>query len=105
MTELVPSVAPAPEPTGIPDPNKGVGRAGDRIFGGAAKAAGILVIALVAAVAAFLVKQAVPALLDDKSSFLFSRDWDVSVGNLHFGIAGMLWTTVLVSVFAMVLAV
>ena len=104
MTELVPGVAPAPEPTGIPDPGKGVVRAGDRIFGGAAKGAGILVIVLVAAVAAFLLKQAVPALLDDKSNFLFSRDWEVSPGNLHFGIAGMAWTTVLVSLFAMVLA-
>ena len=105
MSQLVPSVAPTPGPTGIPDPGKGVVRAGDRIFGGAAKAAGVLVIALVAAVAAFLLVKAVPSLLDDKSNFLFSRDWEIAPGDLHFGIAGMLWTTVLVSLFAMTLAV
>jgi phosphate transport system permease protein len=105
MTELVPSVAPTPEPAGIPDKDKGVVRLGDRLFGGAAKASGIIVIALVAAVAAFLLKQAVPALMDNESGFLTSRDWEVLPGDLHFGIAGMLWTTILVSVFAMVLAV
>ncbi len=58
-----------------------------------------------AAVAFFLLKQAVPALLDDKSNFLLSRDWDVVPGNLHFGILGMLYTTVLASIFAMAIAV
>jgi phosphate transport system permease protein len=78
---------------------------GDRIFAGSAKGSGIAVIVLVAAVAAFLIKTAAPSLIHDHSSFLYSRDWSLTVGNLHFGIAGMIWTTVLVSTFAMMLAV
>lgn len=105
MTELVPSVAPSPEPTGIPDSSAGVVRRGDRLFGGAAKLSGVFVIALVAAVAAFLAVQAVPALLDNQANFLTSREWNVIPGDLRFGIADMLWTTVLASVFAMTLAV
>jgi phosphate transport system permease protein len=83
----------------------GVTSTGDRLFAGAAKGSGILVIALVAAVAAFLIKTAAPSLIHDHSSFLYSRDWDLTIGDLHFGIAGMIWTTVLVSTFAMALAV
>jgi phosphate transport system permease protein len=86
-------------------PDADVRRLGDRLFAGAAKGSGIVVIALVAAVAVFLIKTATPSLMHDHSSFLYSRDWSLTPGNLHFGIAGMIWTTVLVSVFAMVLAV
>jgi phosphate transport system permease protein len=105
MTELTPSLTPRPEPAGVPDPGKGVVRIGDRVFSGLAVGAGLFVVVLVVSVAAFLLKQAVPSLLDDKSNFLFSRDWDVVPGNLHFGILGMLYTTVLASLFAMTLAV
>lgn len=105
MTELTPSLSPGPEPAGVPERDKGVVRVGDRVFSALAVGAAIFVVVLVVSVAAFLLKQAVPSLLDNKSNFLLSRDWDVMPGNLHFGILGMLYTTVLASVFAMVLAV
>jgi phosphate transport system permease protein len=78
---------------------------GDRIFAGMAKGSGIAIIALVAAVAAFLIKTATPSLYHDHAKFLYSRQWDLTPGNLHFGVAGMFYTTVLVSAFAMLLAV
>ena len=84
----------------------GTGRLGDRLFGGAARGAGILVIALVSLVGAFLLVQAVPAIANDKVNFLTSREWSVDNSNdLRFGIVELLWTTVAASTIAMIIAV
>ena len=84
----------------------GTGRLGDRIFGGAAKGAGLLVIALVTLVGAFLLWQALPAIANDKVNFLTSREWSVgNASDLRFGIAGLLWTTIAVSTIGMLIAV
>ena len=48
------------------------GRLGDKIFSALASGAGILVVALVTLVGAFLVIQAIPALADNDSNFLLS---------------------------------
>jgi len=80
-------------------------RVGDRVFSGLATGSGVFVVALIGAVAAFLLVQAVPALLDDKANFLTSRDWNVTAGDLRFGIADLLWVTVVSSIVAMVIAV
>ena len=63
----------------------GTGRLGDRLFGGAAKAAGILVVGIVALVGTFLVIQAVPALLNNNVNFLTSREWVPSGTEPRFG--------------------
>ena len=81
------------------------GRLGDRIFGGAASGAGLLVIALVTLIAIFLLSQAVPALARNEANFLTSTEWIVSGDNPRFGIATMLWVTVASSIIAMCIAV
>jgi phosphate transport system permease protein len=81
------------------------GRLGDRVFGGLAKAAGILVVGIVALVGTFLVVQAVPALLNNNVNFLTSREWVPSGAEPRFGILDMLWATVVTSVIAMIIAV
>ena len=64
------------------------------------------VVLLVVLVATFLVIKAVPSIIDDKASFLTSTQWNISPnGVLHFGIAGLLYTTVLSSVVALIIAV
>lgn len=83
----------------------GTGRIGDRIFGGAARGAGVLVIALVTLVGVFLLWQAVPALQNDHVNFLTSREWSVDGPQLRFGITELLWTTVVTSLIAMLIAV
>lgn len=80
-------------------------RRGDRIFAALTTGAGMFIVLLILLVAVFLLVQAIPAIRDDKSNFLFSRDWTVEGGNLQFGILGLLWTTVLISFVAMVIAV
>jgi phosphate transport system permease protein len=81
------------------------GRLGDRVFGGLAKGAGILVVAIVALVGTFLVIQAVPALLNNNVNFLTSREWVPSGTEPRFGILDMFWATAVTSVIAMVIAV
>jgi phosphate transport system permease protein len=83
----------------------GRGQLGDRVFGGTARGAGVLVIALVTLIAVFLLSQALPALAKDKVSFLTSTKWDVDGTPLQFGIANLLWVTVLSSTIAMLIAV
>jgi phosphate transport system permease protein len=83
----------------------GRGRLGDRLFGGAARGAGLVVIALVTLIAVFLMSQALPALAKNKVNFLTSTQWNVDGTPLQFGIANLLWVTVLSSVIAMVIAV
>jgi len=81
------------------------GQLGDRLFGGTARGAGLLVMALVTLVAVFLLSQAIPTLAKDKVNFLTSTKWNVDGTPLQFGIANLLWVTVLSSAIAMLIAV
>lgn len=85
---------------------RSVVRPGDRIFSGLAKGSGIFVIVLIAAVAAFLVLRAVPALQRDQVNFFTSREFDTTtdVNALRFGILDLLGVTITVSLMALVLA-
>jgi phosphate transport system permease protein len=117
VTSPVPTVAvtrrrvePAPLRTAPPERGSGVklasiSQTGDRVFRGLAGGSGLVIIGLVAFVGVFLLVLALPALLRDQDNFLTSRSWVVAGNELRFGIAGLLWTTVLSSVVAMVLAV
>ena len=81
------------------------GRVGDRLFGSAATISGVLVVLMVSLIAIFLVVQAVPALLGDHANFLTSREWAPGGDEPRFGIVEFLWTTVVASTIAMLLAV
>jgi phosphate transport system permease protein len=81
------------------------GRAGDRVFSGAATTSGLIVIGLVTLIGVFLIAQAVPALTKDQANFLTSREWSPGGDQPRFGILEFLWTTVASSVIAMVIAV
>ncbi len=81
------------------------GRTGDRVFTALSTGAGVLVVLLIVAMAVFLISQALPALRADKVNFLTAREWDVTSGDLRFGIPDLLWVTVISSVVAMILAV
>ena len=95
----------APGPTPLSGDGASTGRLGDRLFGGAARGAGLLVITLVVLIAAFLLSQAVPALARNEASFLTSTEWSVDGAHPRFGIANLLWVTVRSSVIALAIAV
>lgn len=105
-----PPARPTPAPVEADRAGSGVrlatiSRAGDRIFAGLTGGTGIVLVLLVAFVGIFLLALALPSILADQDNFLFSRNWQVSGGDLRFGILGLLWTTVLSSVMAMIIAV
>lgn len=88
------------EPIKLPPPKKGP----DRLFYALTAGSGWLIVAVIAFIAIFLLVTAAPSLLKDQVNFFTSTEWSVGE-NLRFGIAGLLWTTVLSSVVAMVIAV
>jgi phosphate transport system permease protein len=86
-------------------PSGGHARLGDRIFGGLALGSGAVVVTLIAAVALFLLTQAIPSLLKDNANFLTDRVWEVSGTDIRFGIPDLLWVTVVSAIIAMAIAV
>jgi phosphate transport system permease protein len=80
------------------------GRAGDRIFSLAAKGSGIAVLAIMAAIAVFLIWKAIPALSKNEASFLTSEEWNPNAAKPKFGIAQLAFGTVASSLLAMLIA-
>jgi phosphate transport system permease protein len=76
---------------------KPVQQLGDRIFAGIAKGAGVLILVVLAGVAAFLIVQAMPALLASPADLPGGKSLTAYIGPLVFG-------TVLAAVIALVLA-
>src|SRR3954468_8937412 len=74
-----------------PAPLTGKVRRGDRIFAALAAGSSSFVIILVVLVALFLLIKALPAIADDKVNFLTSTEWNMSRGNLRFGVAALLY--------------
>jgi phosphate transport system permease protein len=71
-----------------------------------AQAAGALIVAVIAAIAGFLLWRAVPALQRNRENFLsYSGSWSTSDSSaMHFGISELLQVTLVVSLFALLLA-
>ncbi len=77
---------------------------GDRVFRGLSLGAGIALLLVILAIAAFLVVRAVPALRANESSFLGSLGWDPNASPPRFGIVALAFGTVLSSLLALVMA-
>lgn len=94
--------APGPKSTSL---NGGrSGRGGDAVFRLTAQGAGLLVLLLMAAVAAFLILKAIPAVSQDKSNFFTTLEWDPD-GSGKFGIAALAFGSLLSSVLALIIGV
>ena len=79
-------------------------RRGDRIFLALTTGSPLFAVALVLLVAIFLLVKAIPAIADNTGNF-FGTQWLVSGTSTDFGISGYLYTTVLSSVIALIVAV
>lgn len=77
---------------------------GDRVFRAAALGCGAVVLAVLAAIAVFLVVQALPALRADTSSFWTTRIWQPDATPAVFGIAAVAFGSLLSSVLALLMA-
>lgn len=91
--------------TPLQDDRASTGRTGDLLFSASARGAGLFVIVLVVLIGVFLLSQALPVLARNEANFLTSTEWQISGETLRFGVARLLWVTVITSVIAMVLAV
>lgn len=96
----------SPPPGGMgPATRRTAVRPGDRIFSGLSKGAGITLLVIMAAIAVFLTIRAVVAIRANEGNFLTTFEWEANASPPYFGIAVLLFGTVVSSVIAMVLAV
>jgi phosphate transport system permease protein len=79
-------------------------RRGDAVFRRITLVAGLLVLVLLGAIAVFLVVKALPALHHDKANFLTTKTWSPDAAHV-FGIAALVFGTLLSSALALVIAV
>ena len=93
--------APAPLLWGSAKPSRG-----DRMFRGLAEGSGVLIVVLIAAIGLFLLMRAVPALARNQVNFFtYGGNWDTSnTAAMRFGVFDLVQVTVLVALFALVLA-
>ncbi|KAB8158341.1 phosphate ABC transporter permease subunit PstC [Streptomyces sp. 3MP-14] len=94
--------APAPAPQGA---NRSTTRLGDRVFSNLSKGSGIALLVIMAAIAVFLAIRAVVAIRANDGNFLTTFAWEANADPPYFGIAVLLFGTVVSSVIAMVIAV
>lgn len=84
---------------------RSAGRTGDRVFRGMTLASGILILVIMAAIAAFLLWQAVPSLQANTANFFTTSQWFPDQSPPAFGIAALTFGTIVTALIAMVLAV
>ena len=100
--------APFPESPVVPISPWGRSRphVGDRIFRRLAQASGLFIVAVIVAIAGFLLWRSTPALQRNRENFLsYGGNWiTTNTSAMHFGIADLLQVTVFVSLFALALA-
>lgn len=104
--EALASPFPEPSPISTNPSRNAKERVGDRIFRGLAQGSGAFIVALIAAIGAFLLWRAIPALARNQENFfLYGGTWKTTdTSAMHFGILDLLQVTVFVSIFALILA-
>lgn len=80
------------------------GHRADAAFRFLARGSGVLLLAIMGAIAVFLLLQAVPAILADKSNFFATQVWDPD-DSQSFGIAALAFGSLLSSVLALLIGV
>ncbi|QBI52138.1 phosphate ABC transporter permease subunit PstC [Streptomonospora litoralis] len=86
---------------------KGRRRLGDVVFANSARGAGLLILAILAGVAIFLIVQSFSSLSANEANFLTTTEWspEVEPGNgVRFGVLALAFGTVLAAVIALLLA-
>ncbi|RRD48634.1 phosphate ABC transporter permease subunit PstC [Arachnia propionica] len=100
------TTAPAPEEPDLGHTSiEGTSRVGDLVFRGAATLSSGLIVLVVLIIGVFLLSNAWQPLMDNAANFFTSTEFNASATPPRFGVAALLWTTVLSSLFALVIAV
>jgi phosphate transport system permease protein len=79
---------------------------GERLFRGLSQGSGLLIVALIVAIGLFLLIRAVPALARNQVNFFtYGGNWDTTnTAAMRFGIFDLIQVTIMVALFALVLA-
>jgi phosphate transport system permease protein len=93
------------EPLATSDISGAAVRPGDRVFRGLSTGAAAAVLLIMAAIAVFLIYRSVPALRDNTADFFTFQQWLPDESPVQFGIASLLFYTLVTGVLAMVVAV
>ena len=96
--------SPAPPADGL-ESGGGGGQSGDRVFQVVTTAVAATVVVILLAMSAFLLIRAWPAVRVAGGDFLTERQWFPDATPARFGIAALVWGTLISSVLALVLAV
>ncbi|QDY77625.1 phosphate ABC transporter permease subunit PstC [Streptomyces qinzhouensis] len=109
-TPIEPMDSPPPGPAGavtgaLAARSAATGRAGDKVFLALSRGSGIFLLVLMASIAVFLTYRAAMALTENEGNFLTTFDWNPAGNPPVFGIAVLLFGTVVSSVIAMAIAV
>jgi phosphate transport system permease protein len=80
-------------------------RPGDLVFSSFSRGAGILILAIMASIAVFLVVKAQGALSKNEGNFLTETAWNANANSPVFGVATLVFGTVVSAVLAMLIAV
>lgn len=79
-------------------------RRGDKVFLSLSRLSGILILAIMAGIAVFLIWKAVPAFQDNTGNFLTTQVWFPDQTPPVFGIAALLFGTIVTAIIAMLIA-
>ncbi|MFD5348695.1 PstC family ABC transporter permease, partial [Streptomyces anulatus] len=104
MASTTPIDTPPAPPVPRPSP-RSTGRLGDKIFLGLSRGSGILLLVIMASIAVFLSYRSAIAISENEGNFLTTFDWNPAGDPPVFGIAVLLFGTVVSSIIAMVIAV
>jgi len=100
--------SPSPSPAAGTEQRRaarGATRPGDRVFLALSRGSGIFLLVVMAAIAVFLSYRSVLAISKDESNFLTTFEWNPVAAEPSFGIAVLVYGTVVSSIIAMVIAV
>ncbi|MGP6174531.1 phosphate ABC transporter permease subunit PstC [Corynebacterium sp. A21] len=105
----VATATPRPKQAAVVKSTGGVRRPGDRVFEFLSTAAATLITVFIAAIGLFLIIRAVPALMNNTGGlwgfFTYTGAWDTAdTSAMSFGIPNFFGVTVLISVFALIIA-
>ncbi|MFD4941756.1 phosphate ABC transporter permease subunit PstC [Streptomyces sp. NPDC058409] len=105
MASTTPIDTPPAPPVARKRARPEAGRVGDKIFLGLSRGSGILLLVIMASIAVFLTYRAALAVSKDEGNFFTTFDWNPAGDPPVFGIAVLLFGTVVSSIVAMAIAV
>ncbi|MFF2013303.1 phosphate ABC transporter permease subunit PstC [Streptomyces sp. NPDC058195] len=105
MASTTPIDTPPAPPVARKPARTSSGRVGDKVFLGLSRGSGILLLAVMASIAVFLTYRASIAVSENEGNFLTTFDWNPAGDPPVFGIAVLLFGTLVSSVIAMAIAV